>query len=42
MQDWTALAKKIETVEPVSAYGLVSGITGLLIEANGPRVSVGK
>jgi flagellum-specific ATP synthase len=40
--DWTTLARKIETMESVEAYGLVTGITGLLIEARGPRVSVGK
>jgi len=42
MADWTALAKKIESVEPISAQGLVSRITGLLVEADGPRVSVGR
>jgi len=39
--NWTSLAKKIELFEPISAEGLVSAITGLLIEADGPRVSVG-
>ncbi|NLI94174.1 MAG: flagellar protein export ATPase FliI [Peptococcaceae bacterium] len=42
MADWTALAKKIEQVEPVSAQGLVSRITGLIVEADGPRVNVGR
>lgn len=42
MADWRALAKKIEPFEPISAYGLVSRITGLLVEADGPRVSVGR
>lgn len=42
MADWMALARKIENIEPVSAQGLVSRITGLLVEADGPRVSVGR
>ncbi len=42
MQDWTALAKKIDLFEPVSAQGLVSRIAGLMVEADGPRVSVGR
>lgn len=42
MADWTVLAKKIEAVDPISAQGLVSRITGLLVEADGPRVSVGR
>ena len=29
-------------MSPVAAYGLVSSITGLLIEADGPRVNVGR
>ncbi len=42
MADWTGLAKKIEALEPISAQGLVSRITGLIVEADGPRVSVGR
>ncbi|RNC29563.1 MAG: putative ATP synthase YscN [Candidatus Dichloromethanomonas elyunquensis] len=42
MADWTALAHKIEKVEPISAQGLVSRITGLIVEADGPTVSVGR
>lgn len=42
MADWTALAKKIDKTEPVSMQGLVSRITGLMIEADGPRVNVGR
>lgn len=42
MADWMALARKLEYVEPVSAHGLISRITGLMIEADGPRVSVGR
>lgn len=42
MADWMALEKKVNSIEPISALGLVSRITGLMIEANGPRVSVGR
>lgn len=42
MADWTALAKKVDTFEPISAQGLVSRITGLLVEADGPRANVGR
>ncbi len=42
MADWTALVRMIDTLEPISALGLVSRITGLLVEADGPRVSVGR
>ncbi|AHF10617.1 MULTISPECIES: flagellar protein export ATPase FliI [Dehalobacter] len=42
MADWKTLARKIEQYEPISAWGLVSKISGLLVEADGPRVSVGK
>jgi len=42
VQDWMALAKKIESFDSFSAEGRVSGITGLLVEADGPRVSVGR
>lgn len=42
MADWKALAQKIEQYEPISARGLVSRISGLLVEADGPRASVGK
>ena len=42
MADWMALARKIEKIEPISAQGLVSRITGLMVEADGPRVSVGR
>ena len=42
MANWMALAKKFENLEPVSAQGLVSRITGLMVEADGPRVSVGR
>jgi flagellum-specific ATP synthase len=42
MANWTDLAKKIEEYDPVSAQGLVSRITGLIVEADGPRVSVGR
>ncbi|HHV65644.1 MAG TPA: flagellar protein export ATPase FliI [Peptococcaceae bacterium] len=42
MANWKALADKVNTWETITAYGLVSRITGLLVEADGPRVSVGK
>jgi len=42
MADWMALAQKMERYEPISAQGLVSRITGLIVEADGPRVSVGR
>lgn len=42
MADWTSLAKKVDTFEPISAQGLVSRITGLLVEADGPRANVGR
>lgn len=42
MADWMTLARKIDTFEPISAYGQVSRITGLLVEADGPRVNVGR
>ncbi|MGI5901184.1 MAG: flagellar protein export ATPase FliI [Desulfitobacteriia bacterium] len=42
MLDWTALANKIDVFQPISPQGLVSRVTGLLVEAVGPRVSVGQ
>lgn len=42
MADWTALARRIDSFEPISAQGLISRITGLMAEADGPRVSVGR
>lgn len=42
MADWMALAKKLDTFQPIPAQGLVSRITGLMVEADGPRVSVGR
>jgi flagellum-specific ATP synthase len=42
MADWMALTKKIENFEPIAAQGLVSKIAGLMVEADGPRVSVGR
>lgn len=42
MADWTALANKIDNYNSISAQGMVSQITGLLVEADGPRVSVGQ
>lgn len=40
--DWSILANRIESFETFSAQGLVSRITGLMVEADGPCVSVGK
>lgn len=41
MRDWNKLADKVQNMEPVSPQGRVSKIIGLMIEADGPRVSVG-
>lgn len=42
MADWIQLANRIEETDCISHQGLVSRITGLLVEADGPRVSVGR
>lgn len=42
MGDWSRLAEKAKEINPVSAKGLVSRIIGLMVEASGPRVSVGE
>ncbi|MFZ3101253.1 MAG: flagellar protein export ATPase FliI [Desulfitobacteriaceae bacterium] len=42
MGDWNRLAQKVDLIDPISAQGLVSKIVGLLIEAAGPRSSVGE
>jgi flagellum-specific ATP synthase len=42
MANWKNLANKVDSWETIPAYGLVSRITGLLVEADGPRVSVGR
>ncbi len=42
MINWAGMAKIVEDADTVTAIGLVSKVTGLLIEANGPKVSVGR
>lgn len=42
MTKWAKLIQRVDDCQPVAAYGLVSSITGLLIEADGPRVNVGR
>jgi len=42
MQDWQRLARRVTATEPIVAAGLVEKIVGLMIEALGPRVSVGE
>ncbi|MGI6684002.1 MAG: flagellar protein export ATPase FliI [Bacillota bacterium] len=41
MINWQQLVQTIEKVDPIKALGAVSRITGLIVEANGPKVSVG-
>ena len=38
---WNVLTQLVEQTEPISAQGRVSKIVGLMVEAAGPRVSVG-
>lgn len=42
MGDWSRMARKVETLDPVSATGLVQKLVGLMIESAGPRVSAGE
>jgi len=42
MIDWNRLADKANTMESIQAQGRVAKIVGLMIEADGPRVSVGE
>lgn len=42
MADWLSLTEKLNTFESISSQGLVSKITGLMVEADGPKVSVGR
>jgi len=42
MANWQKLIQRLDDCQPVASYGLVSSITGLLIEADGPRVNVGR
>lgn len=42
MINWAGMANIIDSTDTVTAIGLVSKVTGLLIEANGPKVSVGR
>jgi flagellum-specific ATP synthase len=41
MTDWNRLAAKIDDIESVSTQGRVAKIVGLMIESDGPCVSVG-
>lgn len=41
MTDWIRLAAKVEQMESVIAVGRVAKIVGLMVESDGPRVSVG-
>lgn len=42
MGPWSQLLQTVEQTEPISAQGRVSKIVGLMIEAAGPRASVGE
>lgn len=42
MQKWQRLTEQLDRINPIVAQGLVSKIVGLMIEATGPRVSVGE
>lgn len=39
---WNVLTQLVEQIEPISAQGRVSKIVGLMVEAAGPRASVGE
>lgn len=42
MAAWNQLIPTVEQINPISAQGRVSKIVGLMIEADGPRASVGE
>lgn len=42
MGAWNLLAQTVEQTEPITAQGRVSKIVGLMVEAAGPRASVGE
>lgn len=42
MANWKALTNKVKYIDPVAAQGRVADVTGLLIESDGPRASVGQ
>lgn len=42
MAAWNRLTQTVEQTEPISAQGRVSKIVGLMVEAAGPRASVGE
>jgi len=42
MGPWNQLMQTVEQTEPISAQGRVSKIVGLMVEAAGPRASVGE
>lgn len=41
MTDWNRLAAKVDDIESISSQGRVAKIVGLMIESDGPSVSVG-
>lgn len=42
MGNWSRMARRTVELNPVTAKGMVSKIIGLMVEASGPRVSVGE
>ena len=42
MGAWNELTQAVDQIEPISAQGRVSKIVGLMVEAAGPRASVGE
>lgn len=41
MRNWNRLAAKVQNMEPIIPQGRVAKIIGLMVESDGPRVSVG-
>ncbi|MCL1790414.1 MAG: flagellar protein export ATPase FliI [Peptococcaceae bacterium] len=42
MANWKSLAEKVKHIDAVEVQGRVADVTGLLVEAEGPRASVGQ
>lgn len=42
MTVWNSLAQRVKEIDPISVQGLVTKIVGLMVESDGPRVSVGE
>ncbi|MCL1917702.1 MAG: flagellar protein export ATPase FliI [Peptococcaceae bacterium] len=42
MANWKALAQKVNHIDPVAVQGRVADVTGLMVESEGPRASVGQ